>query len=69
MGDKGASKNWYGRVRGEWLGKMGEWRRGWDWRTCVAPALPLVCFVLSPTGRWPSPAGTRFPGVLEGSRS
>lgn len=36
MGDIGASKNGYQGVGGEWLGKMGEWRMDWAWRTCVA---------------------------------
>ena len=35
----------------------------------LAPAPPLASSVLSPTGRWPNPAGARFPGVLEGSRT
>lgn len=69
MGDIGASKNGYQGVGGEWLGKMGEWRMDWARRTCVALASTLVCFLLSPTGRRPSRACARFPGVLEGSRS
>lgn len=48
------------RVSGGWVGP-----RGLVWSLFLL----LMCFVLSPTGRWSSPAGARFPGVLEGSRS
>lgn len=49
MGDIGTSKNGYQGVGGEWLGKMGEWRMDWAWRTCVALAsspgmLPSVSY-------------------------
>lgn len=35
MGVVEISKNGYGKVGSEWLGKTGKWRRNRTWRTCV----------------------------------